>query len=487
MYTSTRGHEHISASAAILKGIAADKGLFTPLSWGFFSFSEADIKSSYALFAKKVFAYFLDDFTAKDIDLILKDKYDDHDFNHQVTGLKKINNFHLLTLYHGRTFAFKDMALSVISSLIKQAKIKQNSRKKALILTATSGDTGSATLSGFNDDPDTDVIVLYPYKMISHFQESQMHYFRSKKNHVIAIDGNFDDCQNIAKEAFAEIHLKHLSFSSANSINIARIIAQVVYYFYSYLRLVESKEIMFGETINYCVPTGNFGNILAGYFAKKMGLPVNKLIVASNQNNVLTDFFNTGIYDSNRHLLNSISPSMDILISSNLERLLFMLSDMNTEKIKKMMQELKTSGRYELDEHMKRGLTDFSAFDVSESETKKTIKSVYEQYHVIVDPHTAVGIEAYNKYTDNSKDQKKTIIVSTASPIKFSESVLSALSLPVSNDDFKNIEQLISLNKDLDDRRYKKYLETKIELTSWKKAETLAKLKKLVGDLDVDN
>ena len=487
MYTSTRGHKQITSSAAILKGIAEDGGLYTPIKWGVFSYSKADISLSYPELTKKIFAYFLDDFTAEEIDVVLKDKYSLTDFNRNIVGLKKVDNFHLLTLYHGPTFAFKDMALSVMPSLINMAKIKQNNLKKSLILTATSGDTGSATLSGFNNDSQTEVIVLYPYQMISHFQESQMHCFSSKKNHVIAIDGNFDDCQKLVKQAFAEMSLEHLTFSSANSINIARIIPQVVYYFYSYFQLVKNNEITYGELINFSVPTGNFGNILAGYFAKKMGLPIHKLIVASNQNDVLTDFFDQGIYDSNRLLLNSISPSMDILISSNLERLLFVLSDMNAQKTKEMMQDLKIKGRYEVCEEMKQRLSDFHAFTVTEKQTNETIKSIFDQFGFIVDPHTAVGIYAYQMYSKKTADQTKTIVISTASPIKFSQSVLSALSLPVLDDDAMNIERLMQMNDELKDPRYKKYLKTKVNDAYWSKNEALSKLKSLVGELDVEN
>ena len=486
MYKSTRGNETCLSSKAILSGIAKDGGLYCPIHLGSFSLCESDLNLSYLEIAKKVYAFFLDDFSSEEIAEVLKDCYQEKDFNKHIVGLKKLGDFNCLSLYHGPTFAFKDMALSAISPLFKKAKEKEGNTSKNIILTATSGDTGSATLSGFHQDEDTSVVVLYPHLMISEFQEAQMHFFKDHKNHVIAIDGNFDDCQAIVKEAFSSVQLKHANFSSANSINIARIIPQVVYYFYSYLQMVKNEEIKLGEFVNFSVPTGNFGNILAGYYAKMLGCPIHKLITASNQNDVLTDFFETGIYNKNRDFHNTISPSMDILISSNLERLLSILSDDDSKLVSNLMNDLKEKGIYEIPNQMKSKLSDFSAFSVSEKETKETIKSIYDKHHFLVDPHTACGIHAYQKYVNKTKDQTKTIVLSTASPLKFSDAVLSALSLKQGHAK-SNIHTLVELCAEIDDPRAYQYLDLKISRVIWSKKEALSKLKDLVGDLDVNS
>lgn len=417
MYKSTRGLEGIHASKAIIDGIASDGGLYvTDID---FSYSQKDFdrlkKLSYKDLAVEILEKFLDDFTKEEITDIVYKSYDKtFDIDSIVNVKKAKDKIYFLELFHGKTLAFKDVALQVLPNLLSVSKKKNNINEKTIILTATSGDTGSAALAGFEGKEDVEMIVLYPNQGVSEIQEKQMLQYESKTRHIYAVEGNFDDCQNLVKKIFSEENNKNLS--SANSINIGRLIPQIVYYFYAYFRIARKKE-----KINVVVPTGNFGDILAGYIAKEMGLPIEKLICASNQNNVLEDFIRTGVYDINRPFKKSISPSMDILISSNLERLLYYkLKDCKV--IKELMSDLKNKKVYEV--HL--DMDEFVGESISELETFSGIRSVYDYYDYVIDPHTSVAYGSFRKYQtehNREKNKVKTLILSTAHPMKFSKTV----------------------------------------------------------------
>lgn len=417
MYKSTRGLEDIHASKAIIDGIASDGGLYvTDID---FSYSLKDFdrlkKLSYKDLAVEILEKFLDDFTKEEITDIVYKSYDKtFDIDSIVNVKKAKDKIYFLELFHGKTLAFKDVALQVLPNLLSVSKKKNNINEKTIILTATSGDTGSAALAGFEGKEDVEMIVLYPNQGVSEIQEKQMLQYESKTRHIYAVEGNFDDCQNLVKKIFSEENNKNLS--SANSINIGRLIPQIVYYFYAYFRIARKKE-----KINVVVPTGNFGDILAGYIAKEMGLPIEKLICASNQNNVLEDFIRTGVYDINRPFKKSISPSMDILISSNLERLLYYkLKD--SKVIKELMRDLKNKKVYEV--HL--DMNEFVGESISELETFSGIRSVYDYYDYVIDPHTSVAYGSFRKYQtehNREKNKVKTLILSTAHPMKFSKTV----------------------------------------------------------------
>ena len=417
MYKSTRGLEGIHASKAIIDGIASDGGLYvTDID---FSYSQKDFdrlkKLSYKDLAVEILEKFLDDFTKEEITDIVYKSYDKtFDIDSIVNVKKAKDKIYFLELFHGKTLAFKDVALQVLPNLLSVSKKKNNINEKTIILTATSGDTGSAALAGFEGKEDVEMIVLYPNQGVSEIQEKQMLQYESKTRHIYAVEGNFDDCQNLVKKIFSEENNKNLS--SANSINIGRLIPQIVYYFYAYFRIARKKE-----KINVVVPTGNFGDILAGYIAKEMGLPIEKLICASNQNNVLEDFIRTGVYDINRPFKKSISPSMDILISSNLERLLYYkLKDCKV--IKELMSDLKNKKVYEV--HL--DMDEFVGESISELETFYGIRSVYDYYDYVIDPHTSVAYGSFRKYQtehNREKNKVKTLILSTAHPMKFSKTV----------------------------------------------------------------
>ena len=417
MYKSTRGLEGIHASKAIIDGIASDGGLYvTDID---FSYSQKDFdrlkKLSYKDLAVEILEKFLDDFTKEEITDIVYKSYDKtFDIDSIVNVKKAKDKIYFLELFHGKTLAFKDVALQVLPNLLSVSKKKNNINEKTIILTATSGDTGSAALAGFEGKEDVEMIVLYPNQGVSEIQEKQMLQYESKTRHIYAVEGNFDDCQNLVKKIFSEENNKNLS--SANSINIGRLIPQIVYYFYAYFRIARKKE-----KINVVVPTGNFGDILAGYIAKEMGLPIEKLICASNQNNVLEDFIRTGVYDINRPFKKSISPSMDILISSNLERLLYYkLKDCKV--IKELMSDLKNKNVYEV--HL--DMDEFVGESISELETFSGIRSVYDYYDYVIDPHTSVAYGSFRKYQteyNREKNKVKTLILSTAHPMKFSKTV----------------------------------------------------------------
>ena len=360
-YISTRTGEVINSSyEAILKGLADDGGLFLPENLPIIKFSEEEIKSlNYKFVAKKVISSIFDDFTKEEIESAVEGAYDT--FEDEILPITKLNNNYIMELYHGKTLAFKDFALSILPRLMKISIDKLNLKEKIVILAATSGDTGSAALSGFSNVEGTEVIVFYPTEGISEIQRKQMVCLDAKNSHAVAIKGNFDDAQSALKNIFNDDDLakslaeKNIRLSSANSINIGRLVPQIAYYFYSYYELLRNGEIEESESINISVPTGNFGNILAGYLAKQMGLPIDILICASNKNNVLTDFFNSGKYNANREFYKTNSPSMDILVSSNLERLLYLIADKDAEKINNLMKDLKEKNSYIIDNKMQIG------------------------------------------------------------------------------------------------------------------------------------
>lgn len=455
LYSSTRGGETgLTASQAILKGLAEDGGLFMPDTLPVLSKARTELaKLSYQDLAYEVMSAFFTDFTEQELRDCIAHAYDEKFDTAVIAPLQKKDNAYFLELFHGKTIAFKDMALSILPHLMVTSARKNQCKDRIVILTATSGDTGKAAMAGFSDVPDTDIIVFYPYGGVSKFQELQMRTEKGRNTHAAAIRGNFDDAQSGVKKifgdrAFAEsLKERGVVLSSANSINIGRLIPQVVYYVYSYCQLLNSGEIEDGEKINVCVPTGNFGNILAAYFAKKMGVPIEKLICASNENNVLTDFFNTGSYDRNRPFLLTTSPSMDILISSNLERLIYLAAGCSAEKTKELMEDLKTNGQYRITDEMKTFMNDFVGGCATEAEVSKTICALFEKTSYVIDPHTAVAKTVYDQYRETSGDTVKTVIASTASPYKFAPAVLTALGRNGNRDDiFSVIDELSELS-----------------------------------------
>lgn len=434
-YISTRGSSSVSASEAILKGISEDGGLYVPSSFPKFTINELEylIPFDYAERSAYILEKFLTDYPTSDLEKYTQLAYARFDGD-PAPVLKLDKNVYILELFHGPTYAFKDIALTLLPYLFVGARKQQNVKEKNLILVATSGDTGKAALEGFKDVEGTEIVVIYPDKGVSEMQKLQMQTAAGDNVHVIGIDGNFDDAQTAVKKIFTSAESKKkfasmgYSLSSANSINWGRLVPQIVYYFSAYLDLVGSNEIKMADNVNFVVPTGNFGNILAGYYAKKMGLPINKLVIASNQNNVLTDFFNEGIYDANRKFYKTISPSMDILISSNLERLLFEFYDRDFVKLKKLMEDLSKKKKYTIDiKELGQKLSEFVAYDTDDDDTRETIKDIEMMYGYVMDPHTAVGANALFIHKDESKDRLANILVSTASPYKFASDVVRAL------------------------------------------------------------
>ena len=438
-YQSTRGGlGSVSSAAAIKMGIAPDGGLFvpdntvrlTPEDIG--QLAELDYRSR----AIKILKYFLDDYTDEEIADCVNNAYTTAKFESEDAApvIKMNEHVYVLELWHGPTCAFKDMALQILPHFLVKAMRKTGETDEIVILVATSGDTGKAALEGFSDVPGTRIIVFYPENGVSEVQKMQMVTQKGKNVHSIGVAGNFDDAQNGVKAIFTdpdmkeELERKGYKFSSANSINWGRLVPQIVYYFSAYADLLKASEITAGEKVNFAVPTGNFGNILAAYYAREMGLPVNKLICASNENNVLTDFINTGVYDRNREFKKTVSPSMDILISSNLERLLFELTEHDAELVNGWMEKLKHTGAYSVNQETRKKVSEiFWAAYTDQNETLKTIESIYRDYDYVVDTHTAVGIDVYDKYVISTGDITKTIVVSTASPFKFNQSVTKAI------------------------------------------------------------
>lgn len=457
MYHSTRGEScAVTAAQAIVAGIAPDGGLYAPIEIPVIDlrFISQLAEKSYQDRAKDILALFMPEFTELELRKCILNAYNLDKFsNPAIAPLRLIEDGPaLLELWHGPTAAFKDMALQLLPQLLSESLVKTNTETQIAILVATSGDTGKAALEGFRDVDRTEIIVFYPIDGVSEVQRLQMVTQQGRNVAVAAVKGNFDDAQTGVKRIFVDKEfnrelLSHgICLSSANSINWGRLLPQVVYYFSAYADMVSAGRICAGEAINFSVPTGNFGNILAGYYAKRMGLPIGRLICASNQNNVLTEFINTGIYDRNRNFHQTISPSMDILVSSNLERLLFHLTGEDSSRVFAWQHELTVQGSYCIDMKTHQAVADIFWADWSDDDaTKATIAEVYNQYKYLLDPHTAVAWRAYQSYLQATQDHTPCVIVSTASPFKFCESVLSALC----TESFSSIGQSIGLLDDL--------------------------------------
>ena len=438
-YKSTRDSSiRVESAAAIAKGISEEGGLFVPESIP--SISMDELKSlagmNYAQRAAFVFSKYLTDYTDAELRYCTESAYTTKAFDTE--NIAEIAHLfegtYMLELWHGPTCAFKDMALQILPYFLTTAVKKLNMDKKVVILVATSGDTGKAALEGFKDVPGTEIMVFYPVEGVSDMQKRQMVTQEGENVTVCAVKGNFDDCQSGVTKIFTDhtvldaLEKGDMTFSSANSINWGRLVPQIVYYVSSYVSLAESGEIAYGDLLNVVVPTGNFGNILAAYYAKMMGVPLGKLICASNINKVLTDFIRTGVYNRNRQFYPTTSPSMDILISSNLERLLYLLTGEDDAQIREWFTALAEKGTYEVTDAVKAKLTEqFYGGFCDDAETKATIAELYQKYGYTCDTHTAVAVKVYEDYRKETGDTTKTLIASTASPFKFSASVLDAL------------------------------------------------------------
>lgn len=455
LYKSTRSsNQTVTASQAILQGLSTDGGLFVPTAIPSLDVSLEQLAGmSYQEVAYEVMSLFLTDFTEEELKNCINKAYDAKFDTEKIAPVVKKDGAYYLELFHGATIAFKDMALSILPHLMTTSAKKNHVSKEIVILTATSGDTGKAAMAGFADVPGTKIIVFYPKNGVSPIQEKQMVTQKGANTHVVAIHGNFDDAQSAVKQMFNDKKLEAAlaeagyQFSSANSINIGRLVPQIAYYVYAYATLIRQGEIQPGETINVDVPTGNFGNILAAYYAKNMGLPIGRLICASNDNKVLFDFFRTGEYDRNRDFILTTSPSMDILISSNLERLIYRLAGEDCAQNQAFMESLKNEGKYAITEEMKAALCEFYGNYATEKETAATIARIYKDCGYVIDTHTGVAAAVYEKYKEETKDETKTVIVSTASPYKFTRSVMDAIAPEYDSlTDFEQIDKLCELS-----------------------------------------
>ena len=435
LYHSTRSEGlAVTASEAILKGLSEDGGLFVPDHIPALDKSLKELSGlSYQETAYEVMKLFLTDFTKEELKDCIQKAYDEKFDTDEIAPLVEAEGAYYLELFHGPTIAFKDMALSILPHLLTASARKNHIQNEIVILTATSGDTGKAALAGFAGVEGTRIIVFYPKNGVSPIQEKQMVTQKGDNTLVVGIHGNFDDAQTGVKKIFGdkdlaeEMDQKGFQFSSATSINIGRLVPQICYYVYAYAKLLKEGKIAEGEPINVAVPTGNFGNILAAFYAKNMGLPIGKLICASNENKVLYDFFSTGVYDRNREFVLTSSPSMDILISSNLERLIYRIAGSDAKKTKELMAALGGQGKYEITDDMKAQLSDFYGNFAGEEETALTIAKIYRDCGYVLDTHTAVAAAVYGKYKAETKDETKTVIASTASPFKFTRSVMNAI------------------------------------------------------------
>ena len=457
VYHSTRNSEETAtASEAILKGLTSDGGLFVPDSIPKLNVSLEDLtQMSYQEIAYAVMKEFLTDFTEEELKTCINNAYDSKFDTEEIAVTKKVDGAYYLELFHGATIAFKDMALSILPHLLVTSARKNNVKNEIVILTATSGDTGKAALAGFADVPGTKIIVFYPKSGVSPIQEKQMVTQKGDNTYVIGIKGNFDDAQTGVKKMFSNKELAKVmndngfQFSSANSINIGRLVPQVVYYVKAYADLLKQGALKAGEPMNVVVPTGNFGNILASYYAKQMGIPIGKFVCASNKNKVLFDFFETGKYDRNREFYVTTSPSMDILISSNLERMIYRIAGNDAKQCAKFMAALTKDGEYVITDAMKAELSEFFGAFGSEEETAVKIKEVYDKEGYVMDTHTAVAAVAYDKYKAATGDDKTpTVIASTASPYKFTRSVMDAIDPAYdAEDDFELVDELNKVSK----------------------------------------
>ena len=455
LYNSTRSKGNpVKASQAILKGLADDGGLFVPDNIPSLDKSLEELSHmSYGQVAYEVMKLYLTDFTEEELKSCIERAYDSKFDTDVIAPLVEADGAYYLELFHGATIAFKDMALSILPHLLTTSAKKNQIKNKIVILTATSGDTGKAALAGFADVKGTRIVVFYPKNGVSPIQEKQMVTQKGDNTYVVGIHGNFDDAQTGVKQIFGDKELaaymneKGFQFSSANSINIGRLVPQIVYYVYAYVKLLEEGRIQNGEKINVVVPTGNFGNILAAFYAKQMGLPIDKLICASNENKVLFDFFTSGTYDRNREFVLTSSPSMDILISSNLERLIYRIAGNDPEKNQDMMSALKVEGKYSISAEMKTELADFYGNYASEEETAQTIHDLYDKTGYVIDTHTAVASCVYKKYKKDTGDTKTAVIASTASPYKFTRSVMNAIDSKYDHmEDFELVDKLSEIS-----------------------------------------
>ena len=451
LYANTRdASEKVTASQAILNGLAKHGGLYVPTEIPKLDIPVEELaKMSYQETAYAVMSRFLTDFTEEELKNCIDRAYDSKFDTPEIAPLVEADGAYYLELFHGATIAFKDMALSILPHLLITAARKNEVKEDIVILTATSGDTGKAALAGFADVEGTKIIVFYPKNGVSPIQEKQMVTQKGDNTFVVGIHGNFDQAQTGVKQMFSDPEMKAellqagYRFSSANSINIGRLVPQIVYYVYAYAKMYANGRIAAGEPINVVVPTGNFGNILAAFYAKNMGLPIAKLICASNENKVLYDFFRTGEYDRNREFILTSSPSMDILISSNLERLIYRLTGENAEKCAELMKSLSEGGEYTITEEMKAQLENFYGNYTTEKETAEVISALYEKTGYVIDTHTAVAAGVYGKYKAETKDETKTVIASTASPFKFTRSVMDAIDEKYdSMTDFELVDEL---------------------------------------------
>lgn len=447
--SSRKKNTTLKSYEAVVQGLSKEGGLFTPMDID----TQFDISSllqdSYQQLATKIIHTFLNDYTQEEIQTCVQQAYDDKFDTKEIVPLRKLSDCYLMELWHGPTSAFKDIALTILPFLLTTGYQKQHRTDIVSILTATSGDTGKAALSGFQDVKNTAITVFYPEIGVSEIQKRQMQTSLGKNVEVIALKGNFDDCQRLVKEATQNKEvldaLDHVVISSANSINIGRLVPQIVYYFSSYIKLVNERVIDCGQKINFVVPTGNFGDILAGYLASCIGLPINKLICASNTNHVLTDFLRTGTYSINRTFTPTISPSMDILISSNLERLLFMMSDYDDTFVNNMMESLKDTGSYTIPETMLQKIQEkFIGYYAQEEACKQTIHDTFLHENTLIDPHTSVAVDCYHQYLKDTNDTTPTIVLSTASPYKFCTDVYASLTNTSITDGFEAMEKLYS-------------------------------------------
>lgn len=457
LYKSTRSTEGtLKASEAILKGLADDGGLFVPLEIPALDVTVEELsKMTYQQVAYEVMKLYFTDFTEEELKNCINNAYDSKFDTEEIAPLAEVEGTYFLELFHGKTIAFKDMALSILPHLLTTSAKKNGVKNEIVILTATSGDTGKAAMAGFADVPGTRIIVFYPNGGVSPIQEKQMVTQKGDNTYVIGIKGNFDDAQTGVKKMFSNKELAKVmndngfQFSSANSINIGRLVPQVVYYVKAYADLLKQGALKAGEPMNVVVPTGNFGNILASYYAKQMGIPIGKFVCASNKNKVLFDFFETGKYDRNREFYVTTSPSMDILISSNLERMIYRIAGNDAKQCAKFMAALTKDGEYVITDAMKAELSEFFGAFGSEEETAVKIKEVYDKEGYVMDTHTAVAAVAYDKYKAATGDDKTpTVIASTASPYKFTRSVMDAIDPAYdAEDDFELVDELNKVSK----------------------------------------
>lgn len=454
-YRSTRGGgDQVTASQAILKGLAEDGGLYVPVEIPKMEGKLEDyIGLSYQETAYRILKIFLTDYTEEELRHCINSAYDEKFDTEKIAPLVAKDDAYYLELFRGKTIAFKDMALSILPHLLTTAAKKNEMNDEIVILTATSGDTGKAALAGFADVPGTRIFVFYPKHGVSAIQEKQMVTQVGDNTCVVGTSGNFDDAQTGVKRLFSDPKLaddmarEGFRFSSANSINIGRLLPQVVYYVYAYAQLCESGALQCGEPMNVCVPTGNFGNILAAWYAAQIGVPMTKLICASNENKVLYDFFETGVYDRNRDFVLTTSPSMDILISSNLERLVYLSAGCDAQATAQRMKELAETGKYSITAEMKAFMSNFVGGFANEAQTAEEIAAVYEKTGYVIDTHTAVASRVYHDYKKRTGDATPTVIASTASPYKFSRAVLEALGKDTKGrDDFELVDELENIS-----------------------------------------